>query len=130
MDVAVQLHKLFGTTFREVINSCLLIISKVDENVATMEELIGCIREIGEANQKLGTEGAMLIKTLINQNKIIGFPIPGKMNDHTLDQIKENIKKIPLYHVAQEPNVALSPEGKVAVEGLLKHVEKQKNSVL
>lgn len=40
VEIATQLHKLFGKEFKNVINSCLLIVSKTNEAVMTMEEII------------------------------------------------------------------------------------------
>lgn len=57
----------------------------------------------------------MLIKTLIKQKKIIGFPIPPQWKNDTVDTIKTNIKNIPLYHIIEEPFVSLSADGKIAV---------------
>ena len=130
MDVAAQLHKMFGASFNQVINSCLLIISKVGATESTFQELIGCIEQISQQNSSVSPEGVMLMKTLIAQKRIAEFPTPRNINDDTINQIKESIKKIPLFHVAQEPNLALSHDGKNAIDNLIDRIDKQKNKVL
>lgn len=72
----------------------------------------------------------MLIKTLLSQNRIVGFPIPSNITNDILDQIRRRIKDIPPYPIAQEPDVTLSASSKIVVEGLVKHIQKQKNSLL
>lgn len=51
VEVAVRLRKLFGKAFVNVINSCLLMISKID--TVSLEDLIHNIRQIETDNGRL-----------------------------------------------------------------------------
>ena len=65
VEVANMLRDLFKDDFSHFINSCLLVITKVNPNEISETDIPKIIQEICLENHQLSIEGAMLIKNLL-----------------------------------------------------------------
>lgn len=103
-----------------VINSCILIISKVNYNVMTHDEVVENVEEIGAQNQNLRAEGQMLVKTLVKKKRILSFPTPEFINSGTTNSLIMAIQDMQGFPIASEAIISLSPAAKNTLEEMNK----------
>ena len=65
VEVASMLRDLFKDDFSHVLNSCLLVITKVHPKEISERDILEIIQETCSENHQLGIEGTMLVKNLL-----------------------------------------------------------------
>lgn len=108
VQVTQRLRELFQNDFRQIINSCVLVISKVHPSIYTREDIIGTIREISQQNKNLKPEEAMLLMELVEKKRIHVMPTPDSIHGDFARDMQRLITGIPVFHIAKETQVALS----------------------
>ena len=75
IEVANRLAKLFPDDYMKLIDSIVLVCSKVDpEN--ELEDILEEMKEILSLNKNISEPGKMLMKTIIEFQRVRIFPIP------------------------------------------------------
>lgn len=54
----------------------------------------------------------MLLSALVNEKRVISFPLPRQVNSQKINQIRKEIMKLQAFSIANQPNIAISPEAK------------------
>ena len=85
LDLAIKLQSLFGDYFYEIINSCMLVVTKVNLEPQTLFNIKGKLKKFTDASIDLKKEAKILIDTLITKDRIKIFPVPTQINDSVID---------------------------------------------
>ena len=82
IDVANRLAKLFPEDYQRLVNSVVLVCSKVGSD-DELEDIVGTMKDILEKNKNIDPAGLMMMKTILEYNRVCIFPIPKskKLND-------------------------------------------------
>lgn len=116
VDIAKRLRELFQNDFRQVINSCGLIVSKVNiSEYESDDEIYSQVTGLYQKNKNLGPECEMLLRTLVENKRIISYPQPKYIKPEILNSLKNFVKSVPSFVVANDTTVSLSFEAKIAV---------------
>ncbi len=93
VDIMQRLAEFFREDLTMMINSIMLILSKVNTDDSPPDFVIGQITQICEINQNLDASTKTLLRNLIRNKKIMIFPQPDKIKNH-IELIKNDIKSM------------------------------------
>ena len=108
-NVIVRLEELLGKDFENIAESCCLVISKFD-STRSEEDIYGLINSIINLNSvfRENSSRKKLVETILNNKKLLFFPIPTDFNQERLKLIEEEIEKLLPYTLSQSSSVSLS----------------------
>lgn len=111
VDVANRLLELFPVDFKYLIHSIVLAVSKVDEQVASEDDLDDVIEQVNEivsSNDNITDQARMVVKTLVEKKSVVLFPLPQSINAQVIDRIKNKIAKTRTCILTENASVSLS----------------------
>ena len=91
-EAAKRIHQLFPNDFRTTVESCLLVVTKVNI-VYSLSDLYDHLSEISQEDH-LEAEVADLLTTLLHKKRILLYPNPTKMSQ-AIKGIEGGISKLP-----------------------------------
>lgn len=117
-EVANRLATLFPKDFDRLINSIMLLVTKVPLSMIKEQEIIEEIEEINSTNKNMEIKCKTMIERIVAQRNIFIMPIPSDMNVGYIQKLKAGIVTMRPTMLSRDATISLSWDAKSMLENL------------
>lgn len=108
VDVANRLYELFPSDFSNLVQSIVLVVSKVNTDEDELDCIIDEIKDIVSKNENISPQAQIVMRTLVEKKSVILFPLPKFINPGVIQGIKNKIEGSRACVLSSDASVSLS----------------------
>ena len=86
--IARRLLDLFPKDFKVLMNSIMIVVTKVNPEDDSIEDLVERIDEINKSNANIPAECSILLNTIVEKKNVRIFPFPRFIDNQAIDELK------------------------------------------
>ena len=122
-DVANRLLDLFPGDWEGMMDSVVVVVSKVNAAEVELEEVISEISSIVSSNDNISTGAKAVMMRALESNRVALFPLPNGISTEAIGDISSKIDSVAECTLGQDANISLGEGAKWKLNKLVEGVE-------
>lgn len=117
-EIAIRLLELFGQDFNYLLNSIMILVTKVNPEDYSHEDIREILTEITNSNENMPLECKGILNTILERNNILIIPFPKYVDNDKINVIKQKLDSIPTTTLSKNANISLDYKAKLMLSDL------------